>query len=90
MSDKDPVTTVHEHDYFHGGIRVEISSTPAKDGVTVARLSFSAGNVFMPIMVDIPIIDVDFLQKLSDMALRAKAALAPLKLDPDKKEPWDL
>ena len=83
MSDKDPVTTVHEKTYFYisnGLLAVEIAST--SDGKKdTARLSF----VSHTNTTHVPIIDVDFLQKLSDMALRAKAALAPLKLDPDKK-----
>lgn len=85
MSDKDPVTTVHEHDYF-GNVGIEISSTPAKDGVTTARLRLTSGKL----TVDIPILSVSFLESLSHMAHRAKCALTGLVLDPDEKNPWDL
>lgn len=86
MSDKDPVTTVHEKDYFHGNVGIEISSTPVKDGVTAARLRITSGGM----TVDIPILSVNLLQSLSNMAHRAKCALTGLKLDPDEKNPWDL
>lgn len=88
MSDKDPVTTVHEKTYFHicnSGLTIEIASTAVRathyDSDT-AQLSFTLNAFDTPITAHIPILSADFLQTLSDMALRAKAALAPLNLNP--------
>jgi hypothetical protein len=79
---------VHEKTYFHicnSGLTVEIASTSVRTPSytsDTAQLSFTLSAFDTPITVHIPILSADFLQTLSDMALRANAALAHLNLNP--------
>lgn len=89
----DTINTVHEKAHFHicnGGLTIEISSTEATsrmlDGQSYmsnsAQISFKLSSFDVPLTIHVPILSADFLQTLSDMALRAKAALEPQRLDP--------